>query len=437
MSDQPAGRQASSPPMSPLDDGSPALPESTHRRPSRRILVLATLDTKGDEADFLAERIGGRGHLPWVVDLSLAGTPGRPAQISRDQVAAAAGRSWAELSALPRAEAMKAVAAGASRLIGRMVERGEAHGVIALGGSSGSWMANAIMDGLTSGFPKLLVTTMVRGDGRRDIALMPSVADIAGVNRLLGPILANAAAAICGMAEEAAVPFDPSRPAVALTMYGVTTRGGTLARRLLEQAGCEVIVFHANGDGGAAMEGLIREGVFQGVLDWTTSEITDEVVGGVCTAGPDRLSAAAAAGIPQVVVPGAVDVINISGAIPERFAGRPHHMHTPSLRLIRTSTDESRAVGAWIAERLNRARGPVRVLIPAGGFSAVDAPGGPFWDPAADAAFEEGLRRGLDPGIPVEVLPHHINDEAFARAAAEALLAMGVARRPATPAGIE
>jgi uncharacterized protein (UPF0261 family) len=254
--------------------------------------------------------------------------------------------------------------------------------------------------------------------------VMPSVADVSGVNRLLGPILANAAAAACGMAEGTVVTLDTSRPTIALTMFGVTTRGGTLVRQYLEQADCEVVVFHANGTGGRTMEDLIARGTFAGVLDWTTSEITDEIAGGICTAGPHRLEAAGAHGVPQVVVPGAVDVINIRGAIPRRFAKRTSHMHLPTVPLIRTSVRESREVGAFIARKLNAAQGPVRVLIPEGGYSALDIADGPFEDKKANAALVAVLRADLREHVPVEVLPDHINSESFARAAADAMLAL-------------
>jgi uncharacterized protein (UPF0261 family) len=226
------------------------------------------------------------------------------------------------------------------------------------------------------------------------------------------------------MAEGVALPPSPPRPTIALSMFGVTTRGATFARQFLEQAGCEVVVFHANGTGGATMESLIRQGVFAALLEWTTSEATDEITGGVCTAGPRRFEAAGAMGIPQVVVPGAIDVINVRGAIPERFAGRTYHMQLPNVPLIRTSADESREIAAWLAPKLNEARGPVRVVVPDKGFSALDAPGGVFEDRAANAAFMSALKRDLRSDIPVNIVPHHINDEAFARVAVDALLAL-------------
>ena len=318
----------------------------------KRVVVLATLDTKGEEAAFVADRIRERGHTAWLIDLSLLSPPVVAPDTDREQLARAE-----DIAGLPRAQAMEVVANGASRVVREMLDRGEAHGVIGIGGGTGTWMGTTIMRSLPLGFPKVMVSTLSSRDGRSDIMVMPSVADIAGLNSVLTPILANAAAAICGMVEGARVEVDRSRPTIGMTMFGLTTRGGTFARRVLEAAGCEVVVFHATGSGGATMEDLIRRGAFAGVLDWTTTEVTDHLCGGVCDAGPTRLDAAAAAGIPQVVVPGAIDMINISGAIPKRFARRTYHMHLPTVPLIRTSARESREIGAWIARKLNRADG--------------------------------------------------------------------------------
>jgi uncharacterized protein (UPF0261 family) len=390
----------------------------------KRVVVLATLDTKGEEAAFVADRIRERGHAPWLIDLSLLSPPVVAPDTDRDQLARAE-----DVAGLPRAQAMEVVAAGAARIVSRMVETQEAHGVIAIGGGTGTWMGMTIMRSLPLGLPKVMVSTLSSRDGRSDIMVMPSVADIAGLNSVLTPILANAAAAISGMVEGARIDVDRSRPTIAMTMFGLTTRGGTFARRFLEAAGFEVVVFHATGSGGATMEDLIRRGAFAGVLDWTTTEVTDHLFGGVCDAGPTRLDAAATMGVPQVVVPGAIDMINITGAIPKRFARRTYHMHLPTVPLIRTSARESREIGAWIARKLNRATAPVRVLIPAGGFSGIDIDGNPFHDPAANLAFVSALRRQLRSDIAVEVVPHHINDEAFARVAADALLGLGIVAR--------
>lgn len=400
-----------------------------------RIAVLSTLDTKPDETLFLANRIRGHGQTPWLVDLSLRQGGGLSGDTSREMIASAASSTSAKVAQLQRAAAMEVMASGASRLIGDMVQRGELQGVIGIGGGTGTWMGTTVMRLLPLGFPKLMVSTLGSRDGRTDIMVMPSVADIAGMNRVLSPILANAAAAICGMAEantgELHRPDD--RPTLALTMFGVTTAGANFARRFLEEAGYEVVVFHANGSGGATMEDLIRRGTFAGVLDWTTTEAAQHLTGGICTAGPTRLDAAAETGLPQVVVPGAIDVINISGAIPRRLARRVYHMHLPTVPLVRTSVRESRDIGTWVAAKLNRSTGPVRVLIPAGGYSALDIRDGVFWDPPADEAFVAALRRELRPDIPLQLVPHHINDEAFARVAADAMLSLGVGNPARVP----
>lgn len=389
-----------------------------------RIALLATLDTKSDEARFVADTIRGRGHVPVVVDMSLRPGGSVTADVTRAAIATASGTSPDDVAALQRAKAMEVIAAGATTLLQAMVERKDVQAVIAIGGGTGTWMGTAVMRQLPIGFPKLMVSTLTGRDASTDIMVMPSVADIAGLNKLLVPILANAANAVCGMAEAAAPQIEHTRPLIAMTMFGVTTAGGTYVRKFLEEAGCEVVVFHANGSGGATMEDLVKRGTFAAVLDWTTSEVTDELTGGICTAGPTRLDAAAAAGIPQLVIPGAVDVINVRGEIPKKFAKRTYHMHLPTVPLIRTSVAESRQIGTWIADKLNRATGPVRVLIPSGGYSALDIEGGPFWDPEANDAFVSALQRKLRKDIPVQIDPHNINDEAFARVAAETMLAM-------------
>jgi len=397
----------------------------------KRIAILATLNTKLDEAQFLAECIQARGHAPHLVDLSLLGGSRAAGDTSRESVARAAGRSGDEVAHLQRAAAMEVMAAGAAALLERMRQLGEVHGVIGIGGGTGAWMSATAVRSLPIGFPKLVVSTLAGRESHTDTMVMPSVADIAGLNRVLTPILANAAAAISGMVE--GIPLsgrESDRPTVAMTMFGVTTRGGNVARRVLEDAGCEVVVFHATGAGGSTMEDLVRRGTFVGVLDWTTTEVTDHLTGGVCDAGPHRLEAAADLGLPQVIVPGAIDVINVGrGPVPRKWAKRAQHMHLPGVPLVRTSVRESREIGTWIAEKLNRSHGPVRVLIPAGGYSALDVADGLFWDPPADEAFVSALRHRLRGDIPVDIVPHHINDEAFARAAAEAMLSLSVTQR--------
>jgi Uncharacterized conserved protein len=393
-----------------------------NRAASRRIAILATLDTKGAEADVVARAIRARGHEPVLYDFSIPADGSIAADVTRADISRASGEE--HIPGEERTVAMARVARGAANLLAAAVADGSLHGVVGLGGGTGAWMAAEAIKHLPLGFPKLVVTTFVHGDGANDVAILPTVADIAGVNRILGPVLVNAAGAICGMAEQPPLDFPAKRATVAMTMFGVTTAGGDVLRRHLEAAGCEVVVFHATGAGGLAMERLAREGRFDAIVDWTTSEVTDHLTGGICTSGPTRLDAAAELGLPQVVVPGAVDVINVHLPIPEKFAGRVHHMHLPTVPLIRASVEENAEIGAWIAAKLARTTGPATVVVPRGGFSSLDIADGEFWDPEATAAFESAVRAGLPASIPVVASDRHINDPEFAREVAETLLAL-------------
>jgi uncharacterized protein (UPF0261 family) len=292
---------------------------------------------------------------------------------------------------------------------------------------------------LPVGVPKLMVSTMASGNTApyvdvKDITMMYSVVDIAGLNAISTRILANAAGAICGMVGvRDAATTQPTRPAIAATMFGVTTPCVTAARRRLESAGYEVVVFHATGSGGRAMEGLIDDGFFAGVLDVTTTEWCDEVVGGVLSAGPERLSAAGRKGIPQVVSVGALDMVNFGAAetVPAHFQNRTLYRHNATVTLMRTSPDECREIGRRIAEQLSHARGPVTLMIPLRGVSMLDAEGQPFSDPEADRALFQALRDNAPAHVEIRELDAHINDPAFADALAEALIT-SLRRAPAT-----
>jgi len=301
--------------------------------------------------------------------------------------------------------------------------------VIALGGGGGTAIASAAMRALAVGFPKLIVSTLASGNtahyvGTTDITMMPAVVDLQGLNRISRTILSRAAGAICGMVE-ADVTAGDEKPIVVASMFGNTTRCIEAAIPLLEAAGYEVLVFHATGTGGRAMEALTTSGLVAGVLDVTTTELADELVGGVLTAGPERLDAAARHGVPAVVAPGCLDMVNFGerGSVPDSFAGRTFSIHNPQVTLMRTTPAECTALGRLVAEKVNASRGPVSVLIPRRGISVISGPGGPFHDPAADAALFDALESGLRPDIPCISLDCEINDPAFARACAEALLA--------------
>ncbi|TDE15142.1 UPF0261 family protein [Actinomadura sp. 6K520] len=305
--------------------------------------------------------------------------------------------------------------------------------VLAVGGSGGSSIAARAVRDLPIGLPKLIVSTMASGDvtpyvGAKDVTMMYSVADIAGVNRVTRLVLGNAAAAAAGMAKayEAAAseaarraPEADERPLVAASMFGVTTPAVDAARQRLEELGYEVLVFHATGAGGRAMEGLVESGLVAGVLDLTTTELADDLVGGVLSAGPDRLTAAGRRGVPQVVAPGALDMVNFGPreTVPERFEGRDLYVHNPTVTLMRTTPEEMAELGRRVAAKLAAATGPTALFVPLGGVSALDAPGMPFHDPAADEACFAAMAGAVE----TERLDVNINDPSFGRAMAERL----------------
>jgi uncharacterized protein (UPF0261 family) len=394
------------------------------------IAVLGTLDTKGREHAFVAERIRDRGHDVLLIDVGTGGPPAVEPDIPRADVAAAAGLDLAALTARgDRGECVTAMTTAAPRLLERLVAAGRIQGVISLGGGGGTAIASAAMRPLPIGFPKLIVSTLASGNtahyvGTTDIAMMPAVVDVQGLNRISRTILARAAGAICGMVE-ADVTTGADKPLVVASMFGNTTQCIEAAVPLLEEAGYEVLVFAATGTGGRAMEALIASGLVAGVLDVTTTELADELVGGVLTAGPERLDAAAKHGVPAVVAPGCLDMVNFGErqTVPETFAGRTFSIHNPQVTLMRTTPAECTALGRLVAEKVNASRGPVSVLIPRRGISVISAAGGPFHDPAADAALFGALESNLRPGVNCTSLDCTINDPAFARACVEALLA--------------
>ncbi|MBE1531828.1 Tm-1-like ATP-binding domain-containing protein [Actinomadura algeriensis] len=405
------------------------------------VLLVGTLDTKETEYRLVRELIVESGQDVAVVDASVLGVASMTADVAPAAVAEAAGTTLDELrGAGDRGAALRAMATGATVIATDMHREGRLSGVLALGGSGGSSVAAAVMRALPVGLPKLLVSTMAGGDvsayvGGSDVTLMYSVVDVAGINSISRPILGNAAAAIGAMAaaydrrRADAAGGGPGgaaggRPMIAATMFGVTTPAVEAARARLDELGYEVLVFHATGAGGRAMETLVAEGRFAGVLDLTTTELADEVVGGVLSAGPDRLTAAGAAGVPQVVSLGAVDMVNFGPAdtVPERFRERRLLVHNEAVTLMRTGADEAAEIGRAIGARLAAATGPVSLLLPRGGLSAVDVEGGPFWDPEADAAcFDAVLRAVAGGGVEVVDTEYDINAPEFAVAAAERL----------------
>ncbi len=393
------------------------------------IAVLGTLDTKGHEHAFVAERIRARGHEVLLIDVGTGREPVVTPDIPRTEVAAAAGIDLAAIVARgDRGECVAAMAAAAPRLVTALAAEGRIQGIVSLGGGGGTAIASAAMRTLPIGFPKLLVSTLASGNtapyvGTSDIAMLPAVVDIQGLNRISRTILARAAGSICGMVE-ADVTLIDEKPLIVASMFGNTTECIETAIPLLEEAGYEVLVYHATGTGGRAMEALVASGLVAGVLDITTTELADEFVGGTLTAGPDRLDAAAIHGVPAIVVPGCLDMVNFgeTSTVPEKFSDRTFYAHNPQVTLMRTTPEECAVLGRLLARKVNASRGAVSVLLPRGGISVISAPGGPFHDPAADASLFGAIENGLRPDVPCLSLACDINDPAFARACVTALL---------------
>ena len=397
------------------------------------VALIGTLDTKGAECAWLAEQLDKHGVQALFVDVgSFSASP--LANVSSDDVIAAADSDAAALrERRDRGEMMQVMSVGAARIIRDLASSGRIHGLLALGGSGGSSVAAAAMQALPVGFPKLLVSTMASGDvkpyvGEVDATLMYSVVDVAGINSVSSQVFANAAAAIAGMAQAyedrlAAVPAE-HKPVVAVTMFGVTTPAADEARDTLTDLGYEVLVFHATGAGGRAMEKLAESGLLAGVCDLTTTELADDLVGGVLSAGPRRLEMAGRVGLPQAVSLGALDMVNFGPAdtVPPEFAGRNLFVHNPTVTLMRTTSEEVAELGRRIATKLAAATGPTELFIPLRGVSAIDVEGAPFRDAEADAALFAELRAGLvGSGVVVHELDQAINDPGFGAAMAHAL----------------
>jgi uncharacterized protein (UPF0261 family) len=393
------------------------------------IAVLGTLDTKGHEHAYLADRIRARGHQALLIDVGTLAPPQIQPDIHRAQVAAAASVDLATLVARrDRGECVSAMTRAAAILASQLAQNGRIHALISLGGGGGTAIGTAAMRALPIGFPKLMVSTLASGQtapyvGVKDIAMCPSIVDVAGLNRISRLILARAAGAICGMVESEPPPAA-DRPIIVASQFGNTTPCVEHARRQLENAGYEVLVFAAVGTGGRTMESLIETGMVAGALDITTTEWADELVGGVLSAGPNRLDAAPRTGVPAIVAPGCLDMVNFGppDSIPAQFQGRTLYPHNPQVTLMRTTPAECAELGRILATKLNASTGPVSVLIPLKGISVISAPGQPFHDPAADDALFSSIKTNLRPDIPVLELEANINDPVFAEACVRTLL---------------
>jgi uncharacterized protein (UPF0261 family) len=399
------------------------------------VYAVATMDTKGRELAFVAERLRIAGVAVVTIDVGTKGPPKVPADVDRSTVAGYhptdSGRT-AALSHCDRGQAITAMGEALVAFLRREHVQGKVAGVIGIGGSGGSALITPAMRGLPIGLPKLMVSTVASGNtapfvGCSDIALLPSVVDVAGINAVSRRVLGNAAGAMAGMVQNQTA-IVGEKPTIAMTMFGVTTPCVAAVRADLEARGFDCLVFHATGTGGQAMEELVEAGLIQGVLDITTTEVADRLVGGVLPCGPDRFAAIIEAKIPFVLSLGALDMVNFGAVetVPAQFRDRRLHVHNAFVTLMRTTADENRRCAQWIAEKLNRASSPFRILIPENGISALDAPGQPFHDPEADQALFDELERAVRPapGREIRRVPFHINDAQFARALVDEFLSL-------------
>lgn len=396
---------------------------------SKTVGIVGTLDTKGEEFKFLKEQIESSGLSTLVINAGVLGKPVFEPDVPAIEVAEAGGGNLEEMiEKADRGNNIAVMSKGVAVVVQKLYEEGKIHGVISLGGSAGTTIGTSAMRVLPVGVPKVMVSTMASGDTRpyvdtKDVAMIYSVVDIAGINSLSRQILSNAAGAIVGMIKTEA-PAGEDRPMIGITMFGVTTPCVTAAQVILEEAGYESLVFHATGTGGRAMEELVRGGFIVGVLDVTTTELADELVGGVLSAGPNRLEAAGEMGIPQVIAPGAMDMVNFGPpeTVPDQFKGRKFYQHNPTVTLMRTTKEENAQLGRIMAEKLNKAKGATTVLIPKQGVSAIDQEGQLFYDAEADAAFIENLKANLSTNVTLIEMDNHINDDAFVSKLADVLL---------------
>ena len=397
---------------------------------SKTIVVVGALDTKGQEFAFVKAAIEERGHRPLVINTGIVGEPPFEPDISAGEVAEAGGTTLQSLrDQSDRGQAIAVMTDGVVVVVQSLFDKGQVDGILAMGGSAGTVIGTSAMRVLPVGVPKVMVSTLAAADtspyvGSRDVVMFPSVVDVSGINRISARIYANAVGAVVGMVETAA-PQIAEKPLIAASMFGNTTDLVDRCREILDSKGYEVLVFHATGAGGKTMESLIADGFFAAALDVTTTEWADELVGGVLSAGPTRLDAAAQAGIPQIIAPGCLDMANFwaRDTVPAKYDHRLFYEWNPNVTLMRTTPQENEQLGRILAEKANAAGGPVAIFLPQQGVSILDSPGNEFWWPEADQALFDAIKRHARAGIPVYELDNNINDEAFAEAVTAKLLA--------------
>ena len=388
---------------------------------SKTIVVMGTMDTKGLELAYLAQQVSLAGCHPLLMDVGAQAASDTDADITAAQVAAVIGEDIDTIRALPRGEAVEKMVAAASVYLKKMVQSGEAHGVIGVGGSGGTTICAAAMRALPYGVPKFMVSTLASGNTRwhvdiADIIMIPSLLDIGGLNPMLEMVLNNAAQGIVGMVKGHQAYQASGKKVISMTMYGTTTPGVSRARQVVDDAGFETWVFHASGVGGRTMEELMSMGRIHAVMDMTLAEIGAHLVGGLHDAGPHRLEMAARLGLPQVIVPGAADTIVLPprDQVPQKFKNRTLNFHNPTMTTMRTTPEENAAIAEFIAAKLNSSKGPVVVMLPLGGLSSIDRPDKIFYDPQANGALFETLKQKLSSGIELIEDEHHLDDPEFA-----------------------
>lgn len=409
----------------------PALPLDKKRRPT--VAMIGCFDTKGEDFQYLYTCLSELGAAVISINTGVQETT-VDFPIDHRAEAVAAGTDYSLETLREKADrnlVVETMGRGAAKIIAGLVAQNGIDGAIGMGGGGGTYIALLAMQPIPTGIPKLCLSTVAVKDlsrqvGTRDITLMPSVVDVAGLNRISRLLISQAAGAIYGMMTAPKTTTAETAGTIAVSMFGNTTPCVEHCTRLLKQKGYEVLAFHSVGVGGKTMESLIREGFFDGVLDITTTELADDLCDGICSAGPDRLTAAAEMGIPQVVVPGCLDMVNYGhlDTVPERFKGRQLFSWAPDVTLMRTDADENRTLGSSIAQKLNRAKGEVAVLLPLKGISKISSAGGDFYAPEVDQVLFDTIKEQLDPGIPVREIGANINDLEFAEAAVNTLLGM-------------
>lgn len=396
---------------------------------AKTIAVIGALDTKGSDYAFVKQLIEQRGHRVLLINTGVLGEPFFPPDVTAEEVAQAGGSSLLELrERKEKSYAMEVMTKGIAVVMKKLYERGRIDGAFSMGGSNGTMIGTSGLRALPIGIPKVMVSTVASGDtqpyvGISDIVMIPSVLDVSGLNRISAQIYANAVGTIVGMVETETPKFQ-GKPLVTASMFGNTTTLVNRCKDLIEEKGYEVLVFHATGTGGKTMESLIEKGYITSVLEVTPTELADELIGGVLTAGPNRMNAAAKWGLPQVIAPGCMDMVNFWGmeTVPEEFRDRLLYPWNPNVTLMRTNVEENRKLGQLLAEKANQCKGPVVIYLPLKGISELDAPGREFWWPEADETLFEAIKEYANEDIPIYEIDCNINDELFAQTVSDKML---------------